>query len=121
MLASEAIYQVLGPLFNDRVGPHPLPEAFDKSFTYITYQGISNEQLITLDGWTGHGQVRVQVNIYNHDNIECEKEAIKVIWAMDEQQLVSSSIVDQVDGGFDTETQLWCQQIDFYIWQSACN
>lgn len=121
MLASEVLYQVLGPIFNDRVGPHPLPEGFEKSVTYITYQGISNENLSTLKGWTGHSQVRVQVNVYNHEEIQCQKEAIRVIWAMDEQRLVSSSIADQVDGGFDVDTQLYCQQIDFYIWQSACN
>ena len=41
MLASEAVYTILGPLFNDRVGPSPLPEGFDKSETYITYEGIT--------------------------------------------------------------------------------
>lgn len=121
MLASEVIYQVLSPLFADRVAPHPIPEGFDKSETYITYQGISNEHLEILDGWTGHGQVRVQVNVYHHDNIQCEKDAIRVLWAMDAQLLVSSSIAGQSDGGFDEDTQLYCQQIDFYIWQSACN
>ncbi len=48
MLASEAIYQILGPLFSDRVGPSPLVEGFDKSLTYITYEGITSMPLMTL-------------------------------------------------------------------------
>ncbi|MGY5392761.1 hypothetical protein [Acinetobacter sp. NigerLNRRAM0016] len=121
MLASELVYQVLGPLFSDRVGPHPLPEGFDKSSTYLTYQGISNVALTTVKGWTGHDQVRIQVNVYNHDNIQCEKDAIQAKWAMGEQKILSCEVIGQSDGGLDEETQLYCQQIDFYIWQTACN
>ena len=121
MLASELIYQVLSPLFADRVAPHPIPEKFDKALTYITYQSISNVSLVMLDGWTGHDQVRMQVNIYSSDNIQCEKDAVQVKWAMDQQRLAGCELLDQSDGGFDAETQLYCQQIDFYIWQNACN
>lgn len=120
MLASEIIYQVLGPHFNDRVAPHPIPEKFDMATTYITYQSISNMPLSILDGWTGHDQVRMQVNIYNSDNVQCERDAIQVKWAMDQQRLAGCELLDQSDGGFDADTQLYCQQIDFYIWQSAC-
>lgn len=121
MLASELVYLVLGPLFGDRVGPHPLPESFDKSSTYLTYQGISNVALTTVKGWTGHDLVRMQVNVYNHDNIQCEKDAIKTKWAMTEQKLLSCEVIGSGSSGFDEETQLNFQQIDFYIWQTACN
>ena len=120
MLASEAIYQILGPLFNDRVGPSPLPEGFDKSLTYITYEGITSIPEMTVKKWTGHDLVRIQVNVMNHDNIQCEKEAIKVKWAMDDQAIASSELVGERYAGLDVETQLWQIQIDFYIWQKAC-
>ena len=51
MLASEAIYAILGPIFNDRVGPAPLPEGFDKSLTYVTYEGITSIPLMTVIMW----------------------------------------------------------------------
>lgn len=120
MLASEVIYSVLGPLFNDRVGPSPLPEGFDKSETYITYEGITAIPEITVKKWTGHDLVRIQVNVMNHDNIQCEKEAIKVKHAMDDQSIASSELIGERYAGLDVETQLWQIQIDFYIWQKAC-
>ena len=120
MLASEAIYTILGPLFEDRVGPSPLPEGFDKSKTYITYEGITSDPLMTVKNWTGHDQVRIQVNVMNHDNIQCEKEAITVKRAMDDQSVVSCDFLGERYAGLDVETQLWQIQIDFYIWQTAC-
>lgn len=120
MLASEAIYAILGPIFNNRVGPAPLPEGFDKSLTYITYEGITSIPEMTVKKWTGHDLVRIQVNVMNHDNIQCEKEAIKVKWAMDDQAIASSELVGERYAGLDVETQLWQIQIDFYIWQKAC-
>ena len=120
MLASEAIYQILGPLFNDRVGPSPLPEGFDKSLTYITYESISSMPLMTVKNWTGHDQVRIQVNVMNHDNIECERAAIIVKRAMDSQSVVKCEFLGESYAGLDVETQLWQIQIDFYVWQSAC-
>lgn len=120
MLASELIYSVLGPLFNDRVGPAPLPEDFDKSATYITYEVITSIPLMTTKNWTGHDQVRIQVNVMNHDNIQCEKEVIKVKRAMDAQSIVNCELLGERYAGLDVETQLWQIQIDFYVWQTAC-
>ena len=120
MLASEAIYAILGPIFNNRVGPAPLPAGFDKSLTYITYEGITSMPLMTVKNWTGHDQVRIQVNVMDHDNIECEKSAIRVKRAMDSQSVVSCEILGERYAGLDVETQLWQIQIDFYIWQKDC-
>ncbi|EHU2604700.1 hypothetical protein [Acinetobacter baumannii] len=121
MLVSEIIYEVLKGPFNDNVGPHPLPEGFDRSTTYITYQGISNIPLNTVKGWTGHDRLRIQINVYTHEKLQGEKDAIAVKWAMDQQKYSNCEIADQRDGGFDEETQLWVQEIDFYLWQNACN
>ncbi|ELW82067.1 hypothetical protein ACINWC743_1574 [Acinetobacter sp. WC-743] len=120
MLASEAIYQILGSIFNDRVGPSPLPEGFDKSETYITYEGISSMPLMTVKNWTGHDHVRIQVNVMNHDNIECEKAAIKVKREMDSQSIIKCEFLGERYAGLDVETQLWQIQIDFYMWQITC-
>lgn len=121
MLVSEIIYAVLKGPFNDRVGPHPLPEGFDKSATYITYQGVTNIPLNTVQGWTGHDRVRIQINVYNHEKLQAEKDANAVKWAMDQQKFSNCEIAEQRDGGFDEEAQVWGQEIDFYLWQNACN
>lgn len=119
MLVKEIIYAVLGPLFNDRVGPHPLPIDFEKSETYITYFGVSENPLNTVKAWTGHSQHRVQINVFSHDIIECEKAKNRVIWAMTEQKHSSCTVSSMRDERLDTETQLYQQQIDFLIWQEV--
>lgn len=119
MLVKEIIYAVLGPLFNDRVGPHPLPIGFEKSETYITHFGVSEVPLNTVKDWTGHSQHRVQINVFNHDIIECEKAKNKVIWAMTEQKHSSCTVSSIRDEGLDIDTQLYQQQIDFLIWQEV--
>lgn len=119
MLVKEIIYSVLGPLFNDCVGPHPLPQGFDTNQTYVTYQGISGNPLNTVKGWTGHTHQRVQINIFHSDIIDCEKAKNRVIWAMDQQAYSSCVVVDERDEGLDEETQVYQQQVDFLIWQEV--
>lgn len=119
MLVKEIIYVVLGPFFNSRVGPHPLPQNFDKSETYVTYQGVSEVPLNTVKAWTGHSNQRIQINVFNHDIIECEKAKNQVIWAMTEQKHSSCTVSSMRDEGLDSDTQLYQQQIDFLIWQDV--
>lgn len=119
MLASEVIYQTLGPLFNDQFAPAPLAQGQQVFGTYVTYQGISEDPLNTVNTWTGHDHLRVQINVHNKDKIQCEKDAAKVKRAMANQKLTSCSIAGGADGGFDDETQLYQQQIDIFIWQNA--
>ena len=119
MLVKQIIYAVLGPLFNNQVGPHPLPPGFDKSETYITYSIVSVEPLNTVKAWTGHSQQRVQINIFNHDTIEAEQAKNEVIWAMTEQSHSSCTFISESDEGLDEETQLYQQQVDFLIWQKV--
>lgn len=118
MLVSEVIFQTLSPLFDDRVGPHPMPKDYDKSETYVTYQGISEEPINTVKEWTGYELKRVQVNIYNHDNIKCEQDALAIKSALSNQKLSSCVLIASRDGGMDEDTQLYQYQIDFEIWQN---
>lgn len=121
MLASEIIYQVLGPHFNDRVAPHPIPEKFDlQGSVYITFQKISSSSFNDDGGWTGHDYVRVQVNVHHTDMIECEKNANQVRHLMNDQSLCSCEIAGGAGIDFDSETQLYYEQIDFFMWQSSC-
>lgn len=120
MLASEIIYAVLASTFADRVGPAPLPEPFDhQSGTYITYQKISGVGFEDDYGWLGHDEVRMQINVYHSDIIECEKESTKMRWLMNSQNLCACS-EEGSSAGFDSETQLYFEQVDFLIWQSVC-
>lgn len=118
MLASEVIYQTLGPLFNDQVAPAPIAQNQKVEGTYITYQGISEEALNTVKTWTGYEQLRVQINVHHLDKIQCEQDARKVKRAMSDQILTSCVVVGGQDGGFDDETQLYQQQVDILIWQN---
>lgn len=118
MLASEVIYQTLGPLFNDQVAPAPIPIGTKVFETYVTYQGISEESLNTVNTWTGYDQLRVQINIHNADKIQCELDAKAVKRAMSDQKLTSCTILGGRDGGFDDDTQLYQQQVDILIWQN---
>ena len=119
MLASEVIYQTLGPLFNDQVAPAPLAKGQKVQGTYITYQGISEDSLNTVKTWTGYDHLRVQINVHHADKIQCEKDAARVKRAMADQNLTECVIAGAQDGGFDDETQLYQQQVDIFIWQNA--
>ncbi|WP_151731856.1 hypothetical protein [Acinetobacter ursingii] len=118
MLVSEVIYQTLSPIFSDRVAPHPMPKDYVKSETYVTYQGISEDPLNTVKTWTGYELKRVQVNIYNHDNIQCERDALSVKAALCNQKLSSCVLIASREGGMDEDTQLYQYQCDFEIWQN---
>ncbi|HCJ6237460.1 MULTISPECIES: hypothetical protein [Acinetobacter calcoaceticus/baumannii complex] len=119
MLASEIIYQILGPLFNDQVAPAPLSPGMEIHGTYITYQTLNGNPLNTVKTWTGYDQLRVQINIHNADKVQCEKDAARVKRALVDQKLSSCSLIGDSDGGFDDETQLFQQQVDILIWQIA--
>jgi len=119
MLASEVIYQTLGPIFNDQVAPAPIPQGQQIEGTYITYQGISEDSLNTVKTWTGYDHLRVQINVFNTDKIQCEKDAARLKRAMSDQKLSECVIAGAQDGGFDDETQLYQHQVDIFIWQYA--
>lgn len=119
MLASEVIYQTLAPLFNGQVAPAPLVQGQQVSGTYLTYQSISEESLETVNGWTGHDHVRMQVNIFNHDSIECERDKNRVKFVMRDQKLTACAIAGGHYAGFDEATQLHHHIVEFFIWQNA--
>lgn len=119
MLASEVVYQTLGPLFNDQVAPAPLAQGQQVSGTYVTYQSISEESLETVNDWTGYDHVRMQVNIFNHDSIECERDKNRAKFAMRRQKLSACVIAGGHYAGFDEATQLHQHIVEFFIWQNA--
>lgn len=120
MLAAEIIYQTLSTEFNGRVAPVPMPEKFDlQSGVYVTYQKISTMPLDDDANWMGHDQVRMQINVFHNDIIECEHCAAQVRWLMCGQKLGACECVGS-RSDFDPETQLYYEQIDFLIWQSVC-
>lgn len=120
MLAVEIIYQTLKDAFNNRVGPHPLPEKFEiHDGTYVTYQKVSTEALTVMEGWTGYDYVRMQLMVVNEDIVQCERAAQQVRWLMQEQDKSEVACVGSMSD-FDPETQLFYETIDFMMWQTAC-
>lgn len=67
MHASETLYQRLSPLFEGRIYPIVAGEHADSTPPYGVYHIIASEPLNTLDGYTGHDFVRVQIDSYHSD------------------------------------------------------
>lgn len=67
MHASETLYNRLSALFDGRVYPIVATEHADTAVPYAIYHTIASEPLNTIDGYTGHDFVRVQIDIYHSD------------------------------------------------------
>ena len=83
MHASETIYSTLAPLFAERVYPIAINEHASQITPYAIYNIITSNPLSTLDGYTGHDWVRVQIDIYHSDYDELIALTKEVISALD--------------------------------------
>lgn len=116
MLASEVIYISLKDLFNGQVWPDPKPESQKSVLPYMTYLKVSGVAENTIEGYTGHDLVRMQLNIYTSSALVGEKLASQVKYIMSEQHLAACEYLgDHSD--YDEPTNLHYQQLDFYIFQ----
>lgn len=72
MRASYIVVESLKHLASGRVFVAPRKKNDDQGVPYITYQIISKTPVNTLDGYSGHDRVRVQINVYAHTYNDCE-------------------------------------------------
>lgn len=120
MRASVMIFQTLSPLLSARVFPAPRAETADQTVPYATYQKITSNSENTLDAWTGHDYVRVQVDVWHNTLNEAEILGNQVKSAITNQTLCAAELADTRDT-YDETTKLHGQSIDFMIWQTACD
>ena len=116
MLASEIVYMTLEDEFSGAVYPAPRDDSITSVVPYVAYQNISLMPENTIDGFTGHSFVRMQINVYDYDSINVEKLAFKIVKLMQNQALATCEFISISDSSRDA-TKLYGKMIDFYISQ----
>lgn len=111
--ASVIVVQSLGYLVDGRIFPAPRSDADDQTVPYITYQTISSVPLNTLDGYTGHDRVRVQIDVHTNTLSDAEVLMHKVKNALNNS--AGSPQLDTVETNRDPETRLWRASLDVFI------
>lgn len=107
------VVQSLGYLVEGRIFPAPRSDADDQTVPYITYQTISSVPVNTLDGYTGHDRVRVQVDVHTATLSDAEILMHRVKNALNNS--AGSPQLDTVDTSRDPETRLWRVSLDVFI------
>ena len=84
---------------------------------YITYTPISSQRLQTLDGYTGHNQVAMQIDIWA-DDIETTTRLAETVIQLLEARSDISARVQQDRDDHDSTTNLVRKSLDFLIWET---
>ena len=116
-MASVQLYNLLGPLVGDRIYPQVVPEGYESATPYIIYRRISAQPMTTLDGFTGHEWVAMQIDIYHDNDYAAELLANNVIHQINTH--IDASIFDTRRQGQDPDTALYYESVDYEFWQTA--
>lgn len=111
MHASETIYSTLAPLFDERVYPIVISEHENIKPPYAIYNIITSNPLSTLDGYTGHDWVRVQIDIYDSDYDELIALTKQAIIALDNHTSTYLGTTYHKDG------ELYRSISEYHLWQ----
>lgn len=115
--ANTAVYNALKPLVNSRVWPLVRSESI-KDTPYIVYTPVSGQRLNTMQGYAGHNDVRMQIDIYTTEPTEGMTLAESVINTLDALDTVSAAI-DSDRYEYEQETRLYRTSLDFMIWEQT--
>lgn len=116
-MSAELIFSTLATLVDDRVYTLIAPEGQALLPPYIIYDdSISNNPLHTLEGYTGHERVRVQIDVYDESFDNCIELSKKVIWAMEDKQ---AEYISQTQF-YDFDVKLFRRSLDFWLWRTSC-
>lgn len=117
MIAGVQLYQILSPLVDHRFYPDVATEQDDSTPPYIVYQHISSQPENTLDGYTGHEWVHMQIDVYHNDKYKCALLANRVI------EQINTNIKHSIYGGQtstrDPDTGLYRAIIEYEFWQTT--
>ena len=114
--ASVIVVQSLGYLVDGRIFPAPRQAQDSQAVPYITYQSISSVPVNTLDGYTGHDRVRVQIDAHATTLTDAETLISRVKHALN--NAAGSPQLDTVQTNRDPETRLWRASLDVFISES---
>lgn len=117
MIAGAKIFPILSPLVDGRVFPIIVPEASLKNTPYIVWQIISDVPENTIDGYTGHEWVRVQIDVYDKYYDAAVQLGHDVVATLDEN--IQTTDYFGTEQTFDTEAKLFRQSIDIGLWQTT--
>jgi hypothetical protein len=115
--ANAAVTDALKPLVSNRVWPFVAPET-NPGAPYITYTPISSQRLQTLDGYAGHNQVSMQIDIWA-DDIETTTRLAETVIQLLEARSDISARVQQDRDDHDSTTNLVRKSLDFLIWEQT--
>lgn len=116
MNAGQQLYPILSPLVDGRMFPMRRWEGADSANPYIIYSKVSSIPDSTMDGFSGHEYVRVQIDIYHEDYDELDALAIQVIDAINTGIPLSEFLNRQhlID-----DSGLYRQSMDWQLWTST--
>ena len=115
--ANAAVTEALKPLVSGRVWPFVAPE-INSATPYIIYTPISSQRLQTLDGYAGHNQVSMQIDIWA-DDIETTTRLAETVIQQLEALTDISARVQQDRDDHDSTTNLVRKSLDFLIWEQT--
>lgn len=117
MIAGAQLYPLLSPLVNQRVYPMVVPEASIKNTPYIVWQVISDVPENTIDGYTGHEWVRVQIDVYDKSYDACVQLSHDVVATINNN--IKTTDYYGTEQLYDNEARLFRQSIDIGLWQTT--
>lgn len=126
MRASKIIFNTLKDIAaikningTSRLYPLKAIEQADSTASYLIYSdGISNEPELTLDGFTGVENLRIQIDVYANGYSACEKLADTVMWALNalpDSEYISNVSMDNPDNTLSRRV------VEFYLWHTFCD
>jgi hypothetical protein len=86
---------------------------------YIIYSPISTNPLVVIDGWAGHKQIRMQIDVYADTLTEAEEISNDLIPILEALTTISVEVVDGGTGSFEQDTRLFRQTTEFLIWEQT--
>ncbi len=123
-LASVQLYSTLSPLTSGKVFPGVAPykgdpqgNKQDTDTPYISYQRISTQPENTLDGFSGHEWVNMQIDVYHGTDYEAELLANNVLYIL--KTNIPGLIYDGRTQGQDFETGYYYESLEIGMWQTA--
>lgn len=85
---------------------------------YIILTPVTGNRLTDLDGYTGHNQQLLQVDVWANDYDTCAKQGEAVIRLLDQRPEISVEVQTDRDD-HDPVTNLFRKSIDFLIWEQT--
>jgi hypothetical protein len=113
MRASYIVFNALKHLADGRVFISPRPESADQTVPYITHQMISRVPINTLDGYTQHDRVRVQIDVYAQTYSDAELLMHRVKMSINNAS--GAPIIDAEQSAYEYDAKLHRVTVDVFL------